>query len=259
MKVRYRTLTWAVACVATMLAGGQRAAAESVSLQFNTAVNGGVSLNGDPSGPYTPSGPFYWTENGHPSNGNFLSPTVTFCIESGGALPAPNASAIFGVYSLADTPSIGPADATAVTELYGRFYNTAWDSASFTGSDASISFQIALWELVKDGTPAVGSTTSLTTGSFTASPSLGSLYTTANSYLSQLTGDTSSFATRFSDRELVSLLAPDPNGPKTQDYQDQITMRPKAVPAPPGLVLAGIGFVGLVGRGRWLRRKAAAV
>ena len=39
-------------------------------------------------------------------------------------------------------------------------------------------------------------------------------------------GDSSSFGTRFGDRELVTLHAPDPDG--KFDWQDQITMRPTA-------------------------------
>ena len=59
----------------------------------------------------------------------------------------------------------------------------------------------------------------------------------------------------FANRELVVLYTPVP--PKNQLWQNQITLRPKAVPAPPGIVLAGIGFLGLLGRARLMRRKIA--
>jgi hypothetical protein len=234
-------------CAAVMLAGASRASAESVSLAFDKSVNPAVSLSGSSSGPYTPTGPFFWHDSGIPSNGSFPTPTVTFCIEVNGALPSVGSSAVFGVQSL--SADLGSAKADAITELYGRFYNTAWESSSFNGSNDSISFQLALWELATD------TGKNLSSGSFTASSSLGGIVTTAQNWLNSLTGDTSSFSSKFGNQELIALVAPDPNGPKPQDYQDQITLRnkPAGVPAPPGVILAGVGLLGLVGRARWSR------
>jgi len=242
----------AVACAAAMLASTPRASAESVSLAFDQSVNGGVSLSGSSSGPFVQVGPFYWHDSGTPPNGSFPTPTTTFCIQVGGALPGIGQSAIFGVQNLAS--DLGSAKADALTELYGRYYNTAWNSTSFTGSADSIAFQLAGWELAIDGKAAAGNTTDLQNGAFTASPLLGSVETTAQSMLNSLNGDTSSFA-RFGNTQLVALVAPDPADPKPQDFQDQITFFPKptAVPAPPGLVLAGMGLIGLFARGRILR------
>ncbi len=54
----------------------------------------------------------------------------------------------------------------------------------------------------------------------------------------------------------MALIAPAPGSSKPQDFQDQIALRPKPVPAPPAVLLAGLGFLGLIGRMRWNRRKA---
>ena len=244
----------AAAVAVAMLAGSQRASAESVSLQFEKSVNGGVNLSGVPGGAIVQPGPFYWQDSGLPPNTNFPPPTSTFCIEVSGPLPAIGSSAIFGVESLA--ADLGTAKANAITELYGRFFNTAWENSSFTGSATSIAFQLALWELAIDGKASAGNTNDLSNGSFTASTAIGPVQVQAQSMLNSLTGDTSSFNTRFPNQQLAALIAPDPNDPKPQDFQNQVTLIPKAaVPAPPGVVLASIGFLGLIGRGRWLRRK----
>ena len=250
---RLRFACMVAACAAVMVAGSPRASAESVSLQFDKSVNPAVSLSGSSTGPYTSTGPFYWHDSGLPANTNFPPPTATFCIDVNGSLPSVGGSAVFGVTSV--DGFLGAAKASAITELYGKFYDTAWDSSSFTGSTASIAFQLAMWELAIDGKPAAGNTTDLQNGTFTASPLIGSTVTTAQAWLNGLNGNTSLFNSRFANRELVALYTPVP--PKNQLWQNQITLRPKAVPAPPGIVLAGIGFLGLLGRARLMRRKIA--
>jgi hypothetical protein len=248
MTARLRTAFSAVACAAAVLVGGQRAAAESVSLIYNHQTpNSAVTT----SLGTTPTGPFYWTENTLPPNTSFPPPTSTFCIEIGGKLPDQGLPAVFGVQSLTDT--FGTTTAAEVTSLYSQYYDTAWDSSSFGGSANSIAFQLALWELVYDG--KAGHPLDLSGGTFSVSPAIGSIYTTAQNMLNSLAGGPTAF-----NREIVVLHAPDATG--KNDWQDQITTRPpggSAVPAPPAVVLAGIGLVGLIGRSRWLRRKPAAV
>jgi len=280
MQSRLLSVCVAVAVAAGFLSGSPRAAAEFVTLKFGYDIDPGpgtsiktrtgnpnvdVTLNGttyngvNPNPAKVPTGPFYWTENELPANSSFPPPTTTFCIEISTTQPLPTAGTPvdFQVLSLSD--GLDTTRAAPVTELYGRFYNNEpgqnWTNpTTFTGSDASAAFQLALWELVFD------TGRNLSSGNFTANFS-GSIFNTAQSYLNALTGDTSSFNTRFGGQELVVLHAPVPagSGKIPDQIQDQITLKPvSAVPAPPGLILAGIGFIGLVGRSRFLRKTATA-
>lgn len=248
----------AVAVLAGFAAASPRAAAEFVTLKYDHATsNPTITSNLQAN---APAGPFYWTENNLPPNTSFPPPTATFCIElaPGQNLPAPGANTIFDVRTLAAAPTIGSTDkAAAITELYGRFYDTAWGSNSFTGSDQSVAFQIALWELLYDGAnPA--NTTSLNGGAFNINGTFAQK-ALAQTWLNALDGDTSLFDSRLGGLELVALVAPGGPGAKSQDnIQDQIALRPRGVvPAPPGLILAGIGLVSLLGRARFMRKPAA--
>jgi hypothetical protein len=187
------------------------------------------------------------------------SPTSTFCLEltPGQQLPAVGESVEFKVFKLAEAPSPAAANAALIAELYGKHYQTAWDGSAYKSSgttDPSIAFQIALWELLYDG-----QSNGLTSGTF-ALPTTGyQAAQDAQALLASLTktGDASFFTNRFAGKELVALIAPSSDGKEPKDIQNQITMRPTSVvPAPPGLILAGIGMVTLLGRSR-LRRKPA--
>jgi hypothetical protein len=253
----------AVAVVlAAVAARSPRAAAEFVTLKYDHATsNPTVTSNLQAN---SPVGPFYWTENNLPPNTNFPPPTATFCIElaAGQLLPNPGTNVTFDARALSAGPLGGTtagaaAKALAITELYGRFYDTAWDKSTFTGSAASVSFQIALWELVYDG-KNTANTTSLNDGGFSISASF-SQKATAQTWLNSLTGDTSSFATKFAGKELVALIAPAGAGAKTQDnIQDQITLRNSPIPAPPAVILAGLGAAMITLRTRLARRKSPA-
>lgn len=250
-------------CVATVAVAGfyahvPRASAELLTLNYQ----GQTTNPGNPTLAVTVNGttfsnasiaPFYWTQNAVPPNQSFPPPISTYCIElnSNQPLPPVGTNTVFSVVSA--NSALGGATASAVGELYARYYQTAWaDQSTFHGSVDSAAFQLAMWELVYD---AAGK--DLNSGNFQAS-GLGNYTTTAQNMLNSLNGSVS-FSDRFGNSELVALLAPattDPN--KSQDQiQDQIIIRPKPVPAPPALMLAGIGVLGLVGRARWNRRKAA--
>jgi len=265
--MRSRLLTACVAVVAT-LAVSSRASAEFVTLQFNKSVDptANVYVNGTLNA-NTPLGPFYWTDNNNPPNGSFPTPTSTFCIEVAGPLPGQGSSATFGVTSVAAAPTINStAKASAISELYARYYQNAWSSGSFTGSTDAIAFQLALWELVYDGSNP-SNTTSLTDTSasshfYVKSSDFGASASAtvgqAQTWLNSLNG-TKSFYTAFPGQELVALYAPVDQAGKDQPWQDQITIRPKGtVPAPAGIVLAGMGFVTLLGGRLRLRRKTVA-
>jgi len=262
--MRSRLLAACAAALVT-LSVASRARAEYVTLIYDgrtanpdVAVKlNGTSYDGN-TNPKISTGPFYWHENELPPNTAFPPPTTTFCIEINPAsqpLPPTNPPT---ATDFAVVPLSGP-NALAISELYGRFYNNEagvnWENKStFNGDTASTAFQVALWELIYD------TDKNLSTGNFQAN-NLGAVSTTAQSYLNALNGDTSMFNSRFSGSQLVELLAP-AGGNKSQDnIQDQITLVPKApgVPAPPGVLLAGMGFIALLGgRTRWLRRKAPA-
>ena len=246
----------AVLVAAAFLTAPPRARADFITLQYgyngvgavNPTVTNSLQSN-------APTGPFYWHDNNLPPS-NFPTPTATFCIEltPGQYLPSLGTTVVFDAESLASAPTIGSqAKADAITELYGRYFDTAWNTTATGASSNSIAFQLALWELVYDGKPAVGNTTDLSNGTFNLSTSVGTPYATAQTWLNSLNGNTSSFNTRFAGQELVALVAPAPGAKQQDQAQDQITMRPKGVvPGPPAVVLAVIG-VGLLTRIRLSR------
>jgi len=242
---------FALAVAALVLAAPGRSSAESVTMALTGFPNGSgnVSLDGNTI-TAAPIGPLYWSQFqssgspfNRPPNESFSNPVTTFCIEVGntaGTQITPGTPYTFGVRAPADAPTIGTqAKADAILELYGQHYNTAWDSGSFAGSADSVAFQLALWELVYDGRSS--DPNSLSDGRFSVSSSTFPEAATAQSWLNGLTGDPGAFFTKFPNTELVSLVAPaDPSEAKlTTPTQDQLTMRPKAVPAPPSVVLAG--------------------
>src|SRR5206468_504291 len=107
-----------------------------------------------------------------------------------------------------------------------------------------VAFQLALWELVYGPR-------------FSVDPAVFPEEATAHAWVTGLTGNPGAFASAFPNMELVALVAPaDPSEAKlSTPTQDQLTLRAKAVPAPPAVVLAGLGLVMIAGRARW-RKKA---
>lgn len=260
MKLRLLVAAFAVAGFVNL---SPRASAELLTLNYQGQTTNpgnptlGVTLNGTP---YTNTsvGPFYWNQNQVPPNANFPPPIATFCIELSGTQPLPpiGSNVVFDVVPPAAAPTIGndPLKVAAIGELYGRYFQTAWlDKNTFHGSVDSAAFQLALWELVYDG----AASKNLGAGNFQAG-GLGTYTTTAQNMLNSLNGS-NAFATNFGGYELVALLAPATTDPtKAQDQvQDQLILRPKAVPAPPAVLLAGIGALALLGRARLTRRPTA--
>jgi hypothetical protein len=263
MRPRLIRLSVAAFLAAGFLSLSPRASAELLTLNFQ----GETTNPGNPSVSFTlngtsytnfATGPFYWSQNSVPPNSNFPPPIATFCIEINNNKPLPviGTNTTFSVTNLSGAPTIGnnPTEIADITQLYGLYYQTAWaNQSTFHGDVNSTAFQIALWKLIYDG----GTNMNLATGNFQAA-NLGVYSTTAQSMLNSLNGNTSSFTTRFAGDELVALVTPAP-GAKTQDeVQDQIILRPKTVPAPPAVMLAGIGVLALLGRARWTRRTPTA-
>lgn len=263
MQPRLTRLIVVALAVAGFLTLSPRASAELLTLNYQgqTTNPGNPTLAvtvGSTTFTNTSTGPFYWSQNQIPMNGNFPSPIATFCIEIDQSQPLPpiGTPTVFSVVSPSAAPTIGndPAKLAAISELYGRYYDLAWnDKNTFHGSLDSAAFQLALWELVYDGTSK-----DLSSGNFKA-PGLvgpdGDYTQTAQNMLNSLNGS-NAFAQNLGGYELVALLAPAITDPtKAQDMvQDQIILRPKGVPAPPAVLLAGIGALALLGRARWTRR-----
>ena len=267
MQTRLTRLAVVALAVAGFLTLSPRASAELLTLNYQgqTTSPGNPTLAvtlGSTTYTNTPTGPFYWNQNQIPVNGNFPSPIATFCIEIDQSQPLPpiGTNTVFAVVSPGAATTIGndPAKVAAITELYGRYYDLAWnDKTTFHGSLESAAFQLALWELVYDGT-----TKDINSGNFKAPGLVGPAgdYTqTAQDMLNSLNGS-NAFAQNLGGYELVALLAPAKTDPtKPQDMvQDQIILRPAGVPAPPAVLLAGIGALALLGRGRWNRRPPTA-
>jgi hypothetical protein len=264
-----------VGAVALFLATGQRAAADgTLNLQFagTTSVPGlQVSLNGVMNAKVEP-GPYFWNVNPPPTGGG--SPISTFCMElSQGVLTS--GSAPYNIVSLTDPSttismnngSKAGAVANAIEALYGFYYNTAWGTLnSFQNSSTSVqnqaaAFQLAAWELIYDGTNDLihpNATNFFTTGNFTAQScsAESQAQTMLNNVLNNINQGITDFDQNLPGTTVVALTNP--------GYQDQLWLQPTpkvspAVPAPPGILLAGFGFVALVGRARWNRRRPAPV
>jgi len=242
--------------VAGLMLGSSRASAETVSLDFTKTtgtapVGVTYTISGSTTSTSITPGPYYWQQTGSPMNSNFGSTVATFCVELNQTFPAGTSSGAFNVTSLAAVK--GTATADAIQKLFGNNYNTAWASSSFTGSTNSTAFQLALWELVYDGTGGA-----LGTGNFTYTGSLTSGVGLAAKNMLTALGSTSSsaFGAAFPNSQVVWL--------SSGSFQDQIAIvphvpPPPGVPAPPSIVLAGLALgTGLFGRAFRRRKDVAA-
>jgi hypothetical protein len=156
--------------------------------------------------------------------------------------------------------------ANALQALYGLYYNNNWASiGSFNNSSSATqlqasAFQLAVWDLIYDGTWDVSHPNAnnfFSTGNFQASSSSAEqeAQTMLNNVLNNINAGISDFSANLPGETLVALTNP--------TYQDQLWLEPTpkgvpAVPAPPGLLLAGVGFLALIGRSRLVRRNPAS-
>jgi len=247
MKTRLMRLLVATGIAAMFLAAAPQASAEIMTLQYTGSTGASqisYTLNGS-VGSTTP-GPYSWANNTIPGGGG--APVSTFCIELTQGIPSGNID--FTVTALS---TLGTTKANAITALYGNKSGYS-DSA----------FQLALWELIYDGNYDAGLPLPLATNLFSGSTG-GTLRSTSSvaagaqalltATLNNISGGIANFNTNYAGYSLVAL---------TSNYsQDQIYLKPNpkpvgAIPAPPAIVLAGLGLLALGGRSRWNRRTPAA-
>jgi hypothetical protein len=242
MRIRLlRSFTTFVA-VSLFFAAAQRASADTITLTFQHTTGATpitYSLNGS-AGSAIP-GPYSWTASPVPLG--LSNPVSTFCIEltqtigGGGQVYTINTD-------MSQSPTIGTtAKANAIEALYGN-------KSGYTDS----AFQLALWELVYDGTYDIANPSAnfFTTGSLKSSDTnVSNAQALLHTTLNDISGGINNFNSTYAGYELVALSSP--------NSQDQLLLMPTppkspAVPAPPAALLAGIGLLALGGRARWTRR-----
>ena len=244
MKPRFLRLCVAALAVAGFLAASPRASAGTISLTFDSGTNG-TPVTYNPSGGASKTvtgGPFHWTQT-TPINAAYDPRITTYCIDLGRGIPSGSVTYTTST-NLATASTINVPGNTAATNLKVSEINNLFERyymASPT-SNYSAAFQLALWELVYDG----GASKSLAAGTIQGNNSLAQQF---------LNGTYTPSGGNMNGYHLEVL---------TNSYQqNQImvvkdTVTPKGVPAPPAVMLAGIGVLALFGRARWTRRTPAA-
>jgi len=219
----------AVALTAALFLTAPPARADTISLVLQDSgtpttynPNGGAAVT-------VGAGPFNWVQ-ATPSNASFPTSLATYCIDLDKFIQQGGTFQFAVQTDLTLAPTIGTADkAAAVTELFDRDYLNSRTSVA-----NSTAFQIALWELVYDG----ASSKSLGAGRIQSDNAQ------AQALLDQL-------GTSYSNHDLAGQRL---TAFTSDTSQGQIGVTPaSAVPAPPAVLLAGIGFLGLVGRFRLTR------
>jgi hypothetical protein len=220
--------------VTSFLTLSSRASADSITMTLDPGYtlvsynpNGGAAVE-------VGGGPFHWTQT-TPVNTNYATSITTYCIDLQNHITFGSTYTYTVETNLTLAPTIGnnPATVTAIEALFNKYY-----TISLSSTTDSAAFQLALWKLVYDGP----SDTSLSSGEIQANNPLAQ---------SMLNGTLASSNNDLADATLVALVDP--------GYQAQIMVvpnTPSSVPAPPALMLAGIGALALVGRARWLKRTA---
>lgn len=226
MKPRFLRLCVAALAVAGFLALSPRASADtigSISLTYN---GGGNGQNG--------GGPFHWTQTSPPNVG---ATVYTYCVDTADTVRSGTFTTHTDLTSIRNVTTKAQTD--GIVKLYDHYYSSSFMSASYEAA-----FQAALWNLVYGGS-------------------------TSNAIAQNLLADKGFDGLGYKNNEhdlanasLLALVSTDQNSfNKMARNQDQIMVvpnPPKGVPAPPAVMLAGIGVLALFGRARWTRRTPAA-
>ncbi len=206
-----------------------RASADTITL---TLDGGGNGQNG--------GGPFNWTQSTPPNTA-----VTTYCIDTQDYVRS-------GTFTINTNIGLAPSIAASPTANVVAKINTLFDhfySSSFQNATTEAAFQQALWNLIYGGTI----NTSTTAGQEAQNLLNGKMYN-GQAY--------NGVEHDLANASLVALVdvSGAPLGSKNRN-QDQIMVVPdpaKGVPAPPAVMLAGIGVLALIGRSRWTRRTATA-
>lgn len=196
----------------------------------------------------------------YPVNSRF----TTFCVE---LTQYASGNIVFSIVDLSQVPMPGnnpgnPLNGMGVTKandlknLFARYYNPALLT---TNSTEAAAFQVATWEIVHE-THSGPYNVVEGTGNFYLWNDPSGVRTRAQAMLTDLSTNTYAWNenSSLSGKQLVGL--------SSGSRQDQIALIPgdfgggggqqgQAVPAPPGIVLAGIGVLSLLG---WVRRRTTA-
>jgi hypothetical protein len=212
------------------------AKAETLNLLRDPSSGVNVSLTFDGAATTTGGGIFNWSQSG-PINTNFNSAVPTYCIELTQGLSS-SATAFTVQTNLTSVPLIGTASkATAITSLFDRFYNSTIGNTTRQGA-----FQLALWDILYDGAPSASVNES-------GSGRVRFNNTTAQGFLNDIQNNVAYTNGSLAGNRLVALV----NG----TIQDQLTVDPvppnNPIPAPPAVLLAGLGALALFGRNRFTR------
>jgi hypothetical protein len=229
-----KRLAVAALLVASFATVPPRASADTVDSLNLTLTGGGNGIN------Y--GGPFHWTQT-TPVNTNFATAVTTYCIDTQDYVR----SGTFTTHTdLTKAPTIAAttnptATAAAITTLYDHFY-----SSSFQSTTNEAAFQLALWELIYG--------TNYKSEYYPNAPTAAVAQQASN-----LLNGTAYNGTEhdLANAHLVALVDATSTPGTSGRNQDQLLVAPNGVPAPPALLLAGMGVIVLAGRARWVTRAAA--
>lgn len=160
--------------------------------QHNISNIGTIYGNGYPNGITGKTGVYSWTKAGYSSNGmGSQIPSWGFCIEMPqSVVNGPmNMTSLDQEYYYSSGLWMGSAKANYIRELWGRDFDPAW----ITGADAQMAeaFSAAIFEIIYE----TDSSWDVTSGTgFYCTGLEESATNTANTWLSQLNGDTAYFA-----------------------------------------------------------------
>ncbi len=208
----------ALAAVTAALAAAPSRADFVTSTFTNVSPGEVVTINGNLTGW---AGQYNFTNASGYLHGNYGG----FCIDIGQDIYG-NQTATWQVANLASAPNDGnnsPGMGTLRANLIEELWYNDYASALTSNSNAA-AFELAIWEIINETNL---SQLDVTKGSFWAQDSDSATLTQANTWLSGLNLDGTG-----SKANLIALT--------NSQYQDYVTQAP--VPAPPGLVLAGVAL-----------------